>query len=544
MQPRTWRASLVAIFVAAATLRLLYLLSIHQAYFFTHLQTEPLRYHRWATLILDSPRPPPPPFDEPPGYPYFLASVYRTVGRSVIAVALVQVILDALTCTLVALVGRRWFDVRIGILAGALAAAYGPLVYFTGSVEPATLFVCTVALALAVTAGRRWLASGGLWALALLVRVEVALAFPLVLLDAWRRGGRIALARIAAPLVVLITILATVNLAHTGKPVLYITSGGLNFWAGNDPWADGVNPFFSGPRAAVAREVAAQATDASNADRLFLRHALAFWRAEPGTALALVWKKFLWTFADRELPNTGDIEWQKSQSWLFRLPAFPLRFGVLLPVALVGALRLGRRWRELPLLAAPVAVAVGAALVFFTNARLRLVMTPSLVLLAALAVDDVARTAHARRRRDLVVIAAGLAGGILLAWGGFYGVSTYSIPEITVNTGLLERQAGHLASAIALLRDGVLAAPDDALAWSELGLALEEAGDRRAALESWLDGLARQPGDRRLGAVAAAFCRRHAIDPTAIERYVTASTATERQMIAERLLDAAASAPE
>ena len=455
------RVALVAIFVVALAVRLAYVLSIRDAVFFTYLQTEPLRYERWAAAILAG-HAPAPPFDEPPGYAYFLAAVHRVLGRSSTAVALVQILLDAVTCALVVVLGRRWFGARAGLVAGVLAAAYGPLVYFTGAVEPATAFVCATMLALAVQAAGWWIAGGLLWDLALLFRAEIVLAFPFALLDAARRGGRAAAARTAAPIVALVVLLASVNWAHTGKVVAYITSGGLNFWAGNDPWADGVNPFFSGPRAEVMREVAARARDASDADRLFLDRALAFWRAQPGTAVALTTKKVLWTLADRELPNTGDIEWQEGQSALFRPWFLPLRFGLVLPLALVGAVAPGRRWRELPLLTAPIVVALVTAAVFFTNARLRLVMMPSVLILAAVgAVEVVSRR---WRPRDALALAAGL----VLAWGGFFGVRTYRIPEITVNTGILERQARHPAAAAALLRDGVAAAPDDALGWTHL----------------------------------------------------------------------------
>jgi len=512
------RAALVAVFAAALAVRLAYVLSIQHAVFFTHLQTEPLRYERWAAAILAG-HAPAPPFDEPPGYAYFLAAVHRVLGRSATAVALVQVLLDAVTCTLVVVLGRRWFGARTGLVAGALAAAYGPLVYFTGAVEPATAFVCATALAIAAQTAGWWIASGMLWDLALLFRAEIVVAFPLALLDAARRGGRAAAARTAAPIVVLALLLAAVNWAHAGKLVPYITSGGLNFWAGNDPWADGVNPFFSGPRAAIMGEVAGRAHDASEADRLFLARALAFWRAQPGTAVALTAKKILWTLGDRELPNTGDIEWQEAQSALFRAWFLPLRFGLVLPVALVGAVALGRRWRELPLLAAPIVVALVTAAVFFTNARLRLVMIPSVLLLAA--VGAVHLVARRGRPRDGVALAA----GIVLAWGGFFGVRTYRIPEITVNTGILERHAGHPAAAAARLRDGVAAAPDDALGWTHLALALEEAGDPRGALDAWLDGLARRGDDAVLRAQAFAFCGRHGIDPAALDRWLAAPAA-------------------
>src|SRR6185295_2769340 len=125
---------------------------IHGAYFFTHPQTEPLRYRQWATAILDAAAPPRPPFDEAPGYPYFVAAVYSLCGRSMTVVALAQCVLDALTCVLIAVCGSRWFDLRTGTVAGALAVVYGPLIYFSGELLPVTLLICLATAALAVVA--------------------------------------------------------------------------------------------------------------------------------------------------------------------------------------------------------------------------------------------------------------------------------------------------------------------------------------------------------------------------------------------------------
>src|SRR5215468_1717335 len=216
------RGSVVAIFVLAAAIRVLYLLSIRDAYFFHRLQTEPLRYYGWAVAIADARGAPTPPFDEAPGYPYFLAGIFRTFGRPPLAIALVQAGLDALACALVAGVAQRWFGSAVGIVAGTIAATYGPLVYFTGAIEPAIPFVCALTAAFAATGGGRWLLGGCLWAVAFLFRTEAVLGVPFAVLDAGRRGGRAAVARTLVPLVVLVVALASVNVAHTGRLVLYI----------------------------------------------------------------------------------------------------------------------------------------------------------------------------------------------------------------------------------------------------------------------------------------------------------------------------------
>src|SRR5262249_42014255 len=108
------------VFAAALLVRLLYLFSIRHAYFVNHPQTEALHDPEWATLILDAPVRPAPPFEQAPGYPYFVAAVYALLGRRIMAVALVQAVLDAASCSLLAAAGSRWFGRRVGVLAGVM----------------------------------------------------------------------------------------------------------------------------------------------------------------------------------------------------------------------------------------------------------------------------------------------------------------------------------------------------------------------------------------------------------------------------------------
>lgn len=493
----------VAIAAVALVVRLLYIESIFRAVFFTHLQTEPARYHEWATLILRS-TPPRPPFDEPPGYPYFVAAVYALFGAHVVSIAVTQAVLGALSCGLVAAIGGRWFGARVGVSAGLLAAFYGPFIYFTGKVEPPTVFVCVVLLAmwtalpLPTRAAPRWGLAGSLWALATLLRAEVAFAFPLLALDAVRRGGYRAFLRLLAPTALLVILTVAVNAGIGHRPALFTSAPGLILWLGNDVDADGVSPFLSGRREEVAREIGVAAPNSAVADRMFTRRVLHFWCEHPDAAALLFWKKFLWTWNDRELPNTSDIAWETGQSWLFQRPLFPPGLGMVLPFALAGGLLLGRGWREVRLLAAPLAIALGAAVLFFTNARVRLIGAPSLLVLAALVLDRLPGMLGAPRARagSLAMAVLGLGTGLWLAWGDPYQVRSYRIPQITVNRAILEREAGDADAAARGLRDALASNPEDAIGWAQLGFTEEQRGNDVAALEAYLNGLSRVPADR------------------------------------------------
>jgi tetratricopeptide repeat protein/dolichyl-phosphate-mannose-protein mannosyltransferase len=591
--------------VAALAVRLCYVVSIRHAYFFDHLQTEPLRYQRWATLIVNG-RMPLPPFDEAPAYPFFVAAMYALCGASQFPIAVVQAVLDAAGCLLIGLIGRRWFGARAGLIAGALAAAYGPFIYFTGELLPTTLslFVLLAAVASALApwreetadkhrarASRRprkhgassarteifhqvdlptvrpeeppvsasvskgvlakrstvsdpgagapqeavpsWLLSGGLWAAALLVRVENALALPFVFLDAWWRGGRRGLARVAAPVVLVILIWTAANAAFSHELVIATTGSGINLWLGNNPHSDAVNPFIFGPLERVATEMRSRATNAVQWDGLFRRQAMAFLRDQPGQALALLWKKFVWTWVDRELPNTSDVEWQTAQSWIYWPPVFPLSFGLIFPLAGAGVFFLGHPWRRVVLLAGFPAIALGTCLIFFTNGRFRVIMAPAMLWLAAVALDRIPQALRSWRANwgQLLAAAGGSVLAAIAAWGNFYEVRTYRIPQIAVNIGVLEREAGQLDAALGHLREGLAGDPHDGLAWVHLALALEQRGEVDAALQAYLDALEQEPADPTLRQMASRFFQRHHLEPGLLQTYLQASTPAARQGI-------------
>jgi tetratricopeptide (TPR) repeat protein len=303
------------------------------------------------------------------------------------------------------------------------------------------------------------------------------------------------------------------NAAGSGTFVLFTTSDGVNLWLGNNPHADGVNPFIFGSLEPVADEVRAQAATGVDADRIFRRRALAFLRDEPGQALRLLWKKLLWTLNDRELPNTDDIEWVTGHSWLFRRPLFPLSFGMVLPLALAGVWMLGRQWREHTTLAGLFLTGLATGVVFFTNARFRLIIVPPVLLLAAVALDRAMALVRDRAWRALVVPAVVLGAGVVLAWGDFYGVRAYRIPQISVNTGAMEREAGEFEAAVRHLRDGLAGDPYDAIAWVHLALALEQQGNVDAARQAYRDAQARLPNDPDVQQMAARFLARHPREP-------------------------------
>ena len=123
-----------------------------------------------------------------PLYPLFLRGLV-TVG---LAPRYVQVLLGAVSCVLLALIGRALWGPSTGLIAALCAALYGPAIYFTGSLLPPVLAVFLVLSLLAALLwadeqndGRAFLGVGVLLGLCLLAAPQVALFAPAVLWWLW-----------------------------------------------------------------------------------------------------------------------------------------------------------------------------------------------------------------------------------------------------------------------------------------------------------------------------------------------------------------------
>ena len=137
-----------------------------------------------------------------PGYPMFVAAVYRLFGESHVAVAAAQALLFAgLTLVTFALTSRLSSE-RVGLAAAALTALFAPIPYYGALVL--TEVLCTVLVTMALWTAvraiqeprlRNYLATGVLLGLATLTRPTFAL-FPVALIAsvalaaAWRGTSR------------------------------------------------------------------------------------------------------------------------------------------------------------------------------------------------------------------------------------------------------------------------------------------------------------------------------------------------------------------
>ncbi|TAK34801.1 MAG: hypothetical protein EPO21_08510 [Chloroflexota bacterium] len=319
---------------------------------------------------------------KPPGYPWFLAGVYALFGVNYIAVRAVQLTLLAMVAALVFYMGRRWFGSRAAVLGSTLVAMDPLMAYLSGSLLSESLAIFVVAVAtcgLIFPTDRPTLVRaavvGMLWGLAILIRTNVSLILPWLLLWVWmdikgRRGLRVGAVLTISAMLTLVP-WSVRNYSVFGTPIAISTVGGGTFWGANNPVADGrwvgADLQYLLPPHPALPEV--------ELDRYYYSQAFAWIGEHPVDFLRLLPLKLV------RLYDYDPHSVRTDEAASFRLIGL-LSYGVFLPFMVVGFVVGLRNRRALPLYCL-IGAFTTSALVFYGDPRMRSPIQPYLFLLAA-----------------------------------------------------------------------------------------------------------------------------------------------------------------
>jgi len=367
-----------------------------------------------------------------PLYVYFLAAVLA-IGHSFTLVRLVQIALGTAAVAFIFITADEWFGRRAAWLAAVLATLTGVFTFYESLILQTALdpFLTAVALTFLTLGLRRaddrWLALAGL-AFGILVcnRPNVAIpAFVIaLLLAATRRWQGAAAFSIALAIALVPVTLRNIVVSGEWSPVI-ASHGGLNFFIGNNPEADGtfhavadVTPDIRGQQEDT-RRVAERATghtlDDAGVSSFFYQRGWTWIREQPLAAATLFARKLSLMFSATYL-------------WLnYSYPFFTHDEQTLLGVLIVGP------WLLIPLglvglvIAAPreqqslyliwtsfVPIYAVAVAVFYVSDRYQLLMLIPLCAGAGAALDRLASAAFSERWTSLAI--AGAAVIALLVW--------------------------------------------------------------------------------------------------------------------------------
>ena len=423
------------------------------------------------------------PYFRPPGYPFFLAGVYRFTLCDMRAALAFQALLGLASCIVLFALGRALFGERAGLIAAALAAVYWLFIYYEGELlEPVLLVLLLPAAALACLRcagpgprpGAAGLLAGALIGLACLVKPNaLALAPALAAWVFWAarrtRGVRhaaLAAAGLLAAAAMAVAPAAIRNARAGDGRVLISANGGINLFIGNHAQADGtyrvppeIAPFdscFDYPR--VLRDLGVRLgrrVTYPEASSLFAARALDWMRENPGRAMRLAGRKALLFWGPEEVPHNKVEALDRRGSLSLRI--VPIGFAFVFSLALAGLFPLGRsaeggvgrdatRAGVLGLIALFIGVWFLTHLPFFVSGQYRAPVVPFLMLLAGRAGADVTRLAGRGQWRRVIALCLGWLALLALASNDWAGVRP-SPGRWHFDRGLAYEKAGDAAGA-------------------------------------------------------------------------------------------------
>ena len=436
-------------------------------------------------------------FFKPPLYPYLLGAWLRCVGLEFFWLRLPFALLGALTAVLTWQLGRRLFDSRVAFLAGCLQALQPTAVFFDGELLEVGLATCLQlgALLAVLHAGsaprqRHRFAAGLLLGLGCVAKPSFSAWALLALVWLGRRGATVAA---AGWLLALAPV--TLHNARYGDFVPVASNLGLNFYLGNNPWANGrmaAAPELPAEPARARRTATALAVAAaghelrpSQVSRYWFERGLAHATAAPWRTLGLLGRKLFYAWNGAAIADNEDLSGLPRYLWVYRF--LPASMWLLAPLGLLGLLLSGAG-RELRLVQSFVGVQVLVLLPFFVVERFRLPWAPVLAVFAAWWLLRLGSFWPGRRFWKSA--GAGVAA-LVLCNLPLFGVKEPAAMDLDYKMGYAYQQEGKLDAALAAYRQAVRRRPESALARNALGTLLAERGehlDEAAALvQSALD---------------------------------------------------------
>jgi len=511
-----------AVLLVALALRIWHLLETRENDpYFNLPSVDPKVYHDWATRIAAGDWVGDGVFFLSPLYPYFLAVIYSLTGPSILAAKVVQLLIGTANCLLVYSLGRQVFDARTGLLAAGMGAVYSMSIFYDGilliTAIQTPLNLATVLLLLRAERSwrpRDWFVAGACLGLSALARPNVLL-FPGFVIAWLYLGfrGQHSMRKVTTSAALfcigigLLVFPVTARNYFVGHDLVLVSSqGGVNFYIGNGPDANGVFNVPSLFPATLAdaplqqREAYRRVAEEDAGTVLSPSDVSAYWNdrtweyitQHPGEWLRTVATK-LGLYVNRfEFGNSRNYYSSRRFSAVLELPL--LSFAVVAPLALLGMGLTIRRPRKSFYLHAMVLTFAVSLLMFFVLSHYRMPVIPFFWLFAAYAVvwlwDRLTDWGRARGEYAWPLLAAGI--GLVMAIGVVQlDLGPADGPTVSFmthyNLGNRYRQLGQRDLAIAEYRSAIELNPTYISAHNNLGLLCEEDPlDFQCAYEAWM----------------------------------------------------------
>ncbi len=542
-----WVPALI-IFLLAAAARSVYLYLYHGSGYWDIMALDPETHDMLARRLARGMGLGERAYFRAPFYIYMLGAAYKLFGPGYLAPRLLQALLGSASACITYLAARRLLSGAAAFLVGVVASLYWAFIYFDGELlvdGPAVFFAMMTVLCLVSGIHTRpagALATGILLGLGAVTRANFLLfAASVIVVNLIPKSGRKSAALILVGMIIPIVPITARNLAKAGDLVLISSQGGINFYMGNSPDADGRTPVVPIPRRKIpsaflarfqadpwfredvwlssvygAEQALGRPVKESRVSSYWYTSSLKWIIRHPIAWMKLMIKKTYFALHRTEVSNNRDLDYHLERIPFLKALAH-LNFGIISPLFIMGFLLSlskvrwihltqirgedktsqaklpgGGGWLWLDLFVVTYGLSV---ILFFVNSRYRLPVIPAAIILAG---EAVSRMASWNRQRRYVALGASLAGFFFLLWLTNADLARWNDRPLRAamhyNLGLAFSRAHRFEDAAREFQAAVGIKDDFPEAHLALGNALAVSGREREAVNEYHIAILQEPG--------------------------------------------------
>lgn len=505
-----WKTLVPAVFLLALAVRLIYLSQVVSTPVFLGLSMDSNLYDKLAMQIVKGDWGHKDSMFLNEFYQFFLAGLYRIFGFSHIAVVLLQVLLDSLSCVLIYCIGSRAFGKSVGTVAALIYALYGIAVFYAGLVLDTTvtiflqlLFLSLLSIGLEKKNTSLYsLLSGLVFGLLLMARPNLILfMITLPLYGVFFLKQRLGVKKALRCLIIftagtgVVLALSTVrHYAFFGVFSPFPAHGGFNFYIGNNEAADGIfmspGGISSNPISQIktsirlASKQAGQELGPYEASSYWLARGLEFLAENPLDALKLYLRKTFIFLRKEEVSLNIDYTQSKDLVPILKMPF--LSYGILSPLCLLGLfIAIRRRDEKGALLVLYYGACAASIILFFISDRYRLPSVSLAAVFAALGIKTILENLREKTLRKASALIVPAAAAAFLLNYNFESIAENRVTGTHHNNlALIYVKMGDTKKAEETLRKAIAMDPLLAASYNNLGQLYVENGKLEAGMDS------------------------------------------------------------
>jgi len=396
-------------------------------------------HHRWAQSIADGNIFGDDIYIRGPLYIYLLGMCYAVFGATIWIGKILGLVIGLATTVVVYKLGMRLYGKSAAVIASLFYSLYPIAIYFEGELLADSLFtlLLTMSILLLIYAvDKKTLKSvvwvGVIFGLAAITRPIILGLLPIFLIwylnSIWKQDRKwISVVVFFISIMAVIAPVTIRNLVVGGEPVLVASSGGINFYIGNNPEADGLTAKFPPMGSNWSMGEVKSLAEVYTGKKLNWSEVSDYWYGQSydwigsnfGDFASLYIKKLYHFVNNYEISNNRFLSSFFNNFTILKYN--PISFGLLFMIAIWGAtiVALSGKWRkEESLMILIIIVYIALISLFFVNARFRLPIIPIIIIIASAGLEKM-QGVKSYKKLIVPAIVTILAG--ILTFGNLYG---------------------------------------------------------------------------------------------------------------------------